>query len=41
VDQVEKIRTQLAALIEIVKVRDFDALKEFLDSLRRNIELPV
>jgi prephenate dehydrogenase len=41
VDQVEKIRTQLARLIEIVKERDFEALKEFFDSLRRNIELPV
>lgn len=41
VDQVEKIRTQLAHLIEIVKKRDFEALKEFFDSLRRNIELPV
>jgi prephenate dehydrogenase len=41
VDQVEKIRTQLARLIEIVRERDFDALKEFFDSLRQNIELPV
>jgi prephenate dehydrogenase len=41
VDQVEKIRTQLARLIEIVKERDFDALTEFFDSLRQNIELPV
>jgi prephenate dehydrogenase len=41
VDQVEKIRIQLARLIEIVKERDFEALKEFFDSLRRNIELPV
>ena len=41
IDQVEKIRTQLATLIEIVKVRDFNALKEFLDSLRKNIELPL
>jgi prephenate dehydrogenase len=41
IDQVEKIRTQLARLIEIVRERDFDALKEFFDALRRNIELPV
>ncbi len=41
VDQVEKIRTQLARLIEIVKERDFNALQEFFDSLRQNIELPV
>ncbi len=41
IDQVEKIRTQLARLIEIVQERDFEALKDFFDSLRRNIELPV
>ncbi len=41
IEQVEKIRTQLARLIEIVEKRDFDALKDFFDSLRRNIELPV
>ena len=41
VEQVEKIRTQLARLIEIVKDRDFEALKSFFDSLRQNIELPV
>ncbi len=41
IDQVEKIRTQLAMLIEIVKDRDFESLKEFLDSLRVNIELPL
>ena len=41
IDQLEKIRTQLAMLIEVVKDRDFESLKEFLDSLRQNIELPV
>ncbi len=41
VDQVEKIRSQLAMLIEIVKKRDFEALKDFFDALRLNIELPV
>ena len=41
IDQVEKIRSQLARLIEIVKERDFEALKKFIDSLRLNIELPV
>jgi len=41
VDQVEKIRSQLALLIEIVKKRDFEALKDFFDGLRQNIELPV
>jgi prephenate dehydrogenase len=41
VDQVEKIRTQLARLIEIVKERDFESLKSFFDSLRENIELPI
>ncbi|MCK4745561.1 MAG: prephenate dehydrogenase/arogenate dehydrogenase family protein, partial [Bacteroidales bacterium] len=40
-EQLEKIRTQLAFLIEIVEARDFSALKNFFDSLRRNIELPV
>lgn len=40
-EQLEKIRTQLAFLIEIVEARDFVALKNFFDSLRRNIELPV
>ena len=41
VDQVEKIRKQLAGLIEIVKERDFEALTAFFNSLRQNIELPV
>ena len=41
VDQLEKIRSQLATLIKIVKVRDFEALKDFFDSLRQNIELPA
>jgi prephenate dehydrogenase len=40
ISQVEKIRTQLARLIEIVEVRDFNALKDFFDSLRKNIDLP-
>lgn len=39
--QVAKIRTQLANLITMVEERDFKALKEFLDGLRENIELPV
>jgi prephenate dehydrogenase len=39
--QVAKIRTQLANLIKIVEERDFEALKEFFDGLRENIELPV
>lgn len=41
IEQVEKIRGQLARLIEIVNTRDFDALKEFFDALRQNIELPA
>jgi prephenate dehydrogenase len=41
VDQVEKIRTQLAGLIEIVKQRDFESLQDFFNSLRENIELPI
>ena len=41
VEQVEKIRLQLARLIEIVRERDFNALTEFFDSLRINIELPA
>jgi prephenate dehydrogenase len=41
VEQVEKIRSQLARLIEIVRERDFNALTEFFDSLRLNIELPA
>lgn len=41
VDQVEKIRSQLARLIEIIKRRDFDALTDFFNSLRLNIDLPV
>ena len=39
--QVAKIRTQLANLINMVEERDLKALKEFLDGLRENIELPV
>ncbi len=41
IDQVEKIRIQLANLIKIVGDRDFDALKKFFDGLRENIELPT
>jgi len=41
IDQVVKIRTQLASLIKIVEKRDFVALKDFIDGLRENIELPV
>jgi prephenate dehydrogenase len=41
IEQVSKIRTQLATLIRIVEGRDFDALKQFFDGLRENIELPV
>ena len=41
IEQVSKIRTQLATLIRIVEERDFDALKQFFDGLRENIELPV
>lgn len=41
IEQVVKIRTQLATLIKIVEERDFDALKIFFDGLRENIELPV
>jgi len=41
IDQVVKIRTQLASLIKIVEKRDFVALKDFFDGLRENIELPV
>jgi prephenate dehydrogenase len=41
IDQVVKIRTQLASLIKIVEKRDFVALKDFFDELRENIELPV
>ncbi|MFC2098405.1 prephenate dehydrogenase/arogenate dehydrogenase family protein [Bacteroidota bacterium] len=40
-DQLEKIRSQLLRLLEIVKTRDFEALKEFFDSLRINIDLPI
>ena len=35
------IRTQLANLIKIVEKRNFEALKEFFDGLRENIELSV
>ncbi len=41
IEQVVKIRTQLATLIKIVEQRDFGALKDFFDGLRENIELPV
>jgi prephenate dehydrogenase len=41
IEQVAKIRTQLANLIRIVEERDFGALKDFFDELRKNIELPV
>ena len=41
IEQVAKIRTQLASLIKIVEQRDFEALKDFFDGLRENIELPV
>jgi prephenate dehydrogenase len=41
IEQVGKIRTQLANLIRIVEKRDFEALKDFFDELRQNIELPV
>jgi prephenate dehydrogenase len=41
IEQVGKIRTQLATLIKIVEARDFEALKDFFDGLRENIELPV
>jgi prephenate dehydrogenase len=41
IEQVVKIRTQLATLIKIVEQRDFEALKDFIDGLRENIELPV
>ena len=41
IEQVQKIRTQLAALIRIVEERDFEALKDFFNELRKNIELPV
>ncbi len=41
IEQVTKIRSQLASLIKIVEKRDFVALKDFIDGLRENIELPV
>jgi prephenate dehydrogenase len=41
IEQVAKIRTQLANLIKIVETRDFEALREFFNGLRENIELPV
>jgi prephenate dehydrogenase len=41
VEQVVKIRTQLATLIKIIEERDFEALKKFIDGLRENIDLPV
>ena len=39
--QVSKIRTQLSNLIKIVEERNFEALKEFFNRLRENIELPI
>ena len=41
IEQVEKIRKQLARLMEIVNERDFEALKSFFDGLRENLGLPV
>jgi prephenate dehydrogenase len=41
IEQVVKIRTQLANLIKMVEERDFDALKKFFDGLRENIDLPA
>jgi len=40
ITQVEKIRKQLATLIEIVGERNFDELKIFFEGLRRNLDLP-
>lgn len=39
VEQVKKINAKLDYLIEIIKNRDFEMLKEFFDELRQNIEL--
>ena len=41
IEQVAKIRTKLASLIKIVEQRDFEGLKEFINGLRENIDLPV
>ncbi len=41
IEQVAKIRTQLASLIKIVEQRDFEGLKDFINELRENIDLPV
>lgn len=41
IEQVTKIRSQLASLIKIVEKRDLESLKDFFDGLRENIELPV
>ncbi len=41
IEQVAKIRTQLASLIKIVEKRDFEGLKDFINGLRENIDLPV
>ena len=41
IEQVAKIRTQLASLIKIVEQRDFEGLKDFINGLRENIDLPV
>ena len=41
IKQVEKIRSQLRRLIDIVGERDFEGLKAFFNELRENIELPV
>ncbi|MDE6279410.1 MAG: prephenate dehydrogenase/arogenate dehydrogenase family protein [Paramuribaculum sp.] len=36
--QLEKIRTKLAELQEIVESRDSDAMKQYLDKVRKNLE---
>jgi prephenate dehydrogenase len=41
ITQVEKIRSQLARLIEIVGERDLEELKKFFEGLRHNIDLPA
>ncbi len=41
IEQVAKIRSQLASLIKIVEQRDFEGLKDFINELRENIDLPV
>ena len=37
-EQVEKINAKLSCLIRIIRKRDFDELKSFFESLRKNIE---